>query len=103
MKRIALILAVFVSLLVSASAAAHTHRRPTHHARHHAALHRQIAHRASACKGCEYFPVLEEWLTPEEGQEIRAFEAELPRLVSEVEADTETEAELNEQFISRSY
>lgn len=88
MKGIALIPAVFVSLLVPATvAAAHTHHRPAaHHAHRHAAHHQRVAHRASVCEGCEYFPVLEEWLTPEEAREVREFEAELPGLVAEAEA-----------------
>jgi hypothetical protein len=91
MKRTALILAVFVSLLVLAAVAdAHTHHRhAAHHARHHATHHRQVAHRASVCEGCEYFPVLEEWLTPDEAREVREFEAKLPGLVAEAEAEAE--------------
>lgn len=82
-KRITLVLAAIALLAPPAAANAQTHHRRHHHA------HRR-AHKTRG-QALEYFPALEEWLTPEEARPVREFEAELPGLVAEVEAELAAE------------
>jgi uncharacterized protein (DUF2267 family) len=82
MRKLTAIATTLAALALPAGAGAqvrHRHDHKHHHAR------KQAAHRATA--PLEYFPVLEEWLTPEEARAVREFEAELPRLVAEVEGE----------------
>jgi hypothetical protein len=74
-KRIAIILAAVVSLATPSVVSAHKQHRAVHH-----------RHARIAGVEREYWPILEEWLTPQEGREV---EADVTAELNEV-ADPET-------------
>lgn len=67
------LIAVLASLTLPAGAGAHDRHYATHrhHGHHHHAKAQRVGHRAHrASVGCEYWPILEECLTPQEGREV---------------------------------